>query len=140
MPEHTEHADLKWAGQARSIPMPREEADILDMALSLVPELKVAALAVSRARQAGIEYPIANTEPIRGLVGKGLRAGGHSIMPDEIARFLLPGDFPIDTEPELLNVVYVTLNRCRQREALAAAIDQFDAALAPNPDEQGATE
>jgi hypothetical protein len=46
------------------------------------------------------------------------------------------GDLPIETEGELASVVYMGLQRCRQRQLLEQALESFDAGLAADPDQK----
>jgi hypothetical protein len=110
----------------------------MDLALSLVPELRLAALAVVRARQLGLKYPITSAAAVQRLLGHEgrLTAGGHAIEAADVRRFLVPGDLPIEHEGALVNVIYTALHRCRRRQQLEQALRQFDAGLAPDPDQE----
>ncbi|MFF7312032.1 hypothetical protein [Streptomyces sp. NPDC008137] len=118
------------------IPLTPEDFEAMDTALALVPELRLAALAVSRARCLGFRYPIRSTRTVAELLGEEgrLSAGGHDIDRAEIRRYLVPGELPIENEGALATVVYHALQRCRQRQQLERALRTFDEALLPDPD------
>jgi hypothetical protein len=131
-------AYLAWAGLSKSIDLSADDVEAMDMALALVPELRLAALAVARARQRNVEYPISSSATLEQLLGDEgrLTAGGHDIDAEGIRRFLVPGDLPIDHEGDLVAVVYAALQRCRRRQQLEQALEVFDAGLASDPDQE----
>jgi len=122
---------LARAGGPKGIDLTPNDFEAMDLALALVPELRISALAVRLARQSGSEYPITGPEGlVRLLSGEArLSIGGHEIDANSIQRFFVSGDFPIENEVELASTVYVALNRCRYREQLQRAIEQLDAGL-----------
>lgn len=136
-PDDTGPPHLKWAGASRSVKLSvDDDAEAMDIALALVPELRLAALAVVRARALRVEFPIVSVAELQQLLGGDdeLSAAGHQINAAEIRRFLVPGDLPIENEGALVTVVYVALQRCLRREQLEQDLRSFDAALAADPD------
>ncbi len=127
---------LAWAGHCNTIELSADDFEAMDIALSIVPELRLAALAIARARQLSLTYPITSVATLQQLLGKEgrLTAGGHEIDVAAIKKFLIPGDLPIEHEGALANVVYTALHRCRQRQHLEQALKSFDTGLLPDPD------
>ncbi|MFC8202237.1 hypothetical protein ACFUTV_43700 [Streptomyces sp. NPDC057298] len=134
--EEPNRAASPWAGLCREIPLIPEDFEAMDTALALVPELRLAALAIARARRLRLGYPIRSTREVAELLGEEgrLSAGGHDIDPDEIRRYLVPGELPIHNEQGLAAVVYYALQRCRRRQQLEQALRAFDEQLLPDPD------
>lgn len=132
-------ARLAWAGISKSIELSPADFEVMDIALSLMPELRFAAMLMARSRQLDLKYPISSTTSLKALLGESgrLLAGGHEIDAAAIRRFLVPGDLPIEHEGALANVIYTALQRCRQRQVLVQALESFDDGLAPDPDGEG---
>lgn len=121
---------LAWAGGDKNVPLGREDFEAMDIALSVVPELRVAALAVQRARQTGTAFPIRDPSGIVQLLqGQGGSMGGHQVDPKSVRRYLVATDFPIENEGDLAATVYVALSRGVRRAQLRSQLDGFDAGL-----------
>jgi hypothetical protein len=129
-------AHLAWAGHCSSVELSADDVEAMDIALSLMPELRLAALAVARSRRLSLKYPIRSAATVQQLLGKEgrLTAGGHEIDAAAVRQFLVPGDLPIEHEGALANAVFTALQRCRRRQELEQALKSFDAGLAPDPD------
>jgi len=111
----------RWQGASAEIAFEPADFDVLDIALSLIPELRIAALVVKRARQAKINYPIDRAEVLVALLGKKrIVVAGHRIAPDDVAAYLPPEFFPIAHEGELVSRAYLGLMRCSYEVGLAA--------------------
>jgi hypothetical protein len=123
---------LAWAGLSQSVELSTDDAEAMDVALALLPELRLAALAVARARRMALDYPITSAAGVQRLLGDedSILAGGHQIDAGAIDRFLVKGDLPVEHEGELANVVYTALQRCVRRHQLEQALESFDAGLA----------
>jgi hypothetical protein len=109
-----------WHGVGATLEFEPSDFEILDMVLGQIPELRICATALKRARAAGLEYPIGSPKALRVLFGgQVFEGGGHRFGPDEIARFMPAEFFPIHTEAEFVGRVYIALVRCKHEEALA---------------------
>lgn len=131
---------LQWSGTAEGLQFDVDDFVAMDVALALVPELRIAAAAVARARKEKKPFPIDSADKIValiGAVGSSLDLGGHQLDAKGVEKFMVPGDFPIDNEGELANAVWTALQRCKQREVLRQALDAFEAGLAPSPFQGG---
>jgi len=131
-------AHLAWAGLGRTVRLSSGDLEAMDIALALVPEARLAALAVARARELKLEFPIASAAAVQKLLGgeQRLSGGGHEIESEDVRRYLVPGDLPIHDEAELATVIYTALHRCKQRASLQQALEAFDSGLASDPDEE----
>ena len=124
-------AYLQRMGGPKGITFTTNDFEAMDIALSLVPEARVAALAVMLAREAGSNFPITDTAGVIQLLGDDsvLEVGGHEIDAASIRQFFVAGDFPIGNEAELASRVYVVLHRCNHRARLEGALKHFDSEL-----------
>jgi hypothetical protein len=124
----------RWKSLGEGIRFTAKDFDVLDLALSLIPDLRICALAVKQARKMKVEYPIESVDGlIRYLGDKPFVAGDHVIDLDEIRTYLPAEIFPIEHEGELLSLTYAALGRQRREMALLStvhpnAIDKFVAA------------
>jgi hypothetical protein len=132
MPSDQEPTHLAPLGGAKGITFTSSDFKAMDLALSLVPELRIAAFAVRLAQESGTDYPIVSPSQLTRLLGETavLQAGGHEMDGDSIHRFFVSGDFPIGNEAELVSRVYVALNRCRHLVQLQLSLRQFEEGLA----------
>lgn len=46
-----------WRGHSADVEFDDSDFEVVDLALNLIPELRICALAVKRARSAGVRYP-----------------------------------------------------------------------------------
>lgn len=130
---------MPWAGHTNTIELTVSDAEAMDIALALVPELRLAALAISRARKLGVRYPIESTGAIISLLEgeQKLSLGGHEIDAAAIRQYLVAGDFPVNHEGELANAVYIALTRCRQHQHLQQSLKLFEEGIASDADKGG---
>lgn len=122
-------ASANWLGLTREIEFTADDFEVLDLALSLLPDLRVCAYAIKRARSAGIKYPIGRADDLAPLFGKDSRFEGAGYRVDWLSakRYLLPEFFPIEHEGELLSRLYLALTRARHAATLAASLEALDA-------------
>jgi hypothetical protein len=122
---------LTWTGGTKAIDLNPDDFQPMDVALSLAPELRLVALAVVRARRAGIAYPLSSPRQIEHLLeGKrDLVAGGRHIDARHIQRYLTASDFPIEHEGDLASTVYLVLNRCVRHEQLCLELEAYEREL-----------
>jgi hypothetical protein len=81
---------LAWAGLSRSVDLSPEDVEAMDIALALVPELRLAALAIVRAREMEVTYPITS-----GLRSSGCSATMLALRPAVITS--TPGRFVVSS-------------------------------------------
>lgn len=109
-----------WRGASADIQLGHEDAEVMEVALSLVPEVRLCALALKWARAAKVHYPIMGVEDlVRAFPHQQFKGGGHFIDAQGIRTFLAKEYFPIENEGELLSRVYLALVRCRYEAAKA---------------------
>jgi hypothetical protein len=105
-----------WEGHGGDIVFQPEDFDILDLTLSLMPELRICAAAVKRARSAKLRYPISSPDQLNALLdnGKHASSGGHEIKAEDIPKYMPKEFFPIEHEGALISRIYIALIRCNQ--------------------------
>lgn len=114
---------VRWKGASAQIPFEPEDFDVLDIVLNLIPELRICAVAVKRARASQIEYPIGNVDEIVNLLrGENFEGGGHHITEKDVRHYLVPEYFPIAHEGELVSRIYLALTRCNYEVSLASRV------------------
>jgi hypothetical protein len=119
----TMDARSRWASSAKDIVFGKDDFEVLDLAVSLNPDLRISALAVKRARDAKLKYPIERVDALQLLLHKGVfKGGGHHILPDDVHHYMPEQFFPIDSEEELISRIYIALTRCRHEAAIAAGV------------------
>ena len=108
-------------GEGAKIEFQSNDFEILDMVLDQVPELRICATVIKRARIANIVYPIERSESLHVLFsGETFEGGGHRFGVDAVTHFMPTEFFPISNERELVSRVYIALVRCKHEDALAA--------------------
>lgn len=97
----------------------QDDVDTLVSVLGIVPELVIAAAAVKRRRQLGLEYPMTSTKHVSRLYDNDQTTiGGHRVAADTVERYLADA-YPIENDEELARAVYLALNRCNSDVAWA---------------------
>lgn len=113
-----------WQGVSADLIFTPNDFDILDLTISLIPELRLCAYILKRARLVHIQYPITGIEALLPILEKGrLVACGHHIEEDAIRTYMPTQFFPINHEGELISRVYIALQRCKEDVSLARRID-----------------
>lgn len=131
--ESAKKARERWRGVCEPIAFKPEDFEILDLALCVIPDLRICALALKQARRTRLAYPVKSVEDLMPHLDDGrLVAGRHVIDADEIRTYLHPGLFPLEHEGALLSAVYAGLMRQRLERAAATAVHRrtLDGALA----------
>lgn len=91
----------------------REDIEILNEVLDIVPELKICALAVKLHRKQGSRYPITDRQSLFDLFdGPKLAIANHLITREVIERYVHDSIFPINNDQALMRVVYLALGAC----------------------------
>lgn len=112
-----------WRAVCEPIPFTSEDFEVLDLALCVVPDLRICALALKQARQKRLAYPVKSAEELIARLEDGrLLAGRHVIDAEEIRTYLHPGLFPIEHEGALLSAVYAGLTRQRLEQAAVSGV------------------
>ncbi|KZB85661.1 hypothetical protein [Amycolatopsis regifaucium] len=110
-----------WKGPGDRITFEPQDFEALDIALHVVPDLRICALAVKLARAEKVRYPITDPTPLVKLLPRSrFVAAGHDITEKAIRAHLPAELFPIRHEGELAERVYIALLRCRAGTAAAA--------------------
>ncbi len=112
---------VEWRGVGADIQFTLEDFEVIELTLGLMPELRICALAVKKARAAKVQYPLTGAEDMAFLLdsdGK-FEGGGHSVRREDLTAYLHPEYFPIKTEAELVSRVYLGLRRCSEEFAMA---------------------
>lgn len=121
--ESASKARERWRAACEPIAFAPEDFEILDLALCVIPDLRICALALKQARRTRLAYPVKSVEDLMPHLDEGrLVAGRHVIDADEIRTYLHPGLFPIEHEGALLSAVYAGLSRQRVERAAVAAV------------------
>jgi hypothetical protein len=123
--ESAVEARRRWQALGEPIEFEPEDFEVLDLAVSLFPDLRVSAFALKSARAAKVKYPIKSVEElIRRLKDGKLVAGRHVIEADEIRRYMPEDAFPIEHEGELLSRVYAGLGRRKYEMATLSTVQR----------------
>jgi hypothetical protein len=132
-----EHAKKLWRGHSADIDFEPKDFEVLDLALNVDPELRLSALAVKRARQAGLKYPVTGADDLAALFDRsGFRGGGHTIVPADAAKYMPAEFFPIAHEGELVSRIYIALRRCNHEASLALSPATPANVGAPDPEKE----
>lgn len=119
-------AGANWLGPGSEIVFEPDDFEVLNLVVGLKPELGICALAVKRARQARVTYPIESRKQIASLLGedRAISIAGHRLTVKSIDDYMPDEHFPIENEGELVSRVYIALGRCnREAQILASASD-----------------
>lgn len=109
----------RWRALGEPIHFTAKDLEVLDLTLSLIPDLRICAFALKHARAKKVAYPVKSVEALIGHLDDGrLVAGTHVIDADEIRMYLHEGFFPIEHEGALLSAIYAGLGRQRIEIAL----------------------
>jgi hypothetical protein len=103
-----------WHGPGHELRFEPEDFDIVDLVLGQVPELRICAWALKRARRIGIQYPIKDARALgRLLEGDKFAAAGLEFSRDHISRLMPSEFFPIADEADLVSRTYIVLIRAK---------------------------
>jgi hypothetical protein len=117
-----------WHGPCADLQFEPEDFEVIDLTLGQIPELRICALALKRARARKLKYPVRNAKALSVLIGKGkFEAGGHKISPSDIGRYMPTDFFPLANEGDLVSGIYMALMRCRHEEALKMQTSRYTA-------------
>jgi hypothetical protein len=117
-----------WHGPGADVQFEPADFEVIDLTLGQIPELRLCALALKRARALNLKYPVKNAKALTVLIGnKRFVGGGHKIRPADIGRFMPAEFFPLTNEGELVSRIYMALLRCREETALKLHLSRFTA-------------
>ncbi|RQP21490.1 hypothetical protein [Piscinibacter terrae] len=106
-----------WHGAGSSLKFEPSDFDVIDLVLGLIPELRICATALKRARAAQLAYPVNSVQELFGLLeNRRFSGGGHEFGTKDMKTFLSPHFFPIGNEGELVSRIYIALMRCKLEE------------------------
>lgn len=89
-------------------------ADILDLVLEVVPELRICALAIRRVREKRVAYPLTEASQVQALMDEVvLQKEQHLITKPHVVQYLTVELFPVEDERDFAAKVYLALLRCR---------------------------
>jgi hypothetical protein len=101
-----------------------EDFEVLDLALHVSPELRIAAFGLKLARIADVRYPVTSIDEITALIPSGRFEGAGHVVTGESLRIIFPKEFlPIEDETDLLVKTHIALIRCRDMTHRAMTID-----------------
>ena len=113
----------RWRTFGEAIRFTPDDFDVVDLALDVVPDLRICAAVLKYARARKVRYPVSSLDELVKYLDKGrLMAGEHAIDVEEIKAYMHPGFFPIEHEGVLLSRVYAALGRHRQEAALLSSL------------------
>jgi hypothetical protein len=101
-------------------PFGHADLSVVNSALSLIPELQLAAHLLREARKLGLTYPVAEVSDLHPLIPQGsVHAVGHIVNAAEVDHYFPTAFMPIVDDDDFLRKVYMTLQRCRHEAAAA---------------------
>lgn len=113
----------RWLEVAEPISFTEDDFDVLDLTLSVIPDLRICAAVLKHARARHLNYPVESVdELIRNIDDGHFIAGRHVIDAEEIRTYMPDAFFPIDHEGELLSKVFAALGRQRYEMAALASL------------------
>ena len=113
MTQEGDRGKSQFREQELDIAFTADDVDILSTVLEIAPELKICAVALQRARQACLEYPLKSPdELVRLLPEKRILAEGHRITVALVKAYVTSEEFPLEDETALVRAVYAALLRC----------------------------
>jgi len=123
--KHSEATALqRWQELGEPIRFALKDFEILELTISLIPDLRICALALKEARRVKLRYPIKSVDELLRHLKKGqFVAGNHIIDSDEIRTYMPKEFFPVEHEGEFLSKLYAALGRQRNEMALLSAVD-----------------
>jgi hypothetical protein len=114
-----EESRRAWHGAGADLRFEPADFEVVDLVLGQVPELRICAMALKRARAKHLKYPVKDAAALAGLLENGrFVGGGHAFVEKDIGTFMPPEFFPIHDEGEFVSRMYIALVRCRHEEHL----------------------
>ena len=112
-----EEARIAWHGAGAELRFDPSDFEVIDLVLGQIPELRVCAFALKRARATNLKFPLSSAKDLFGLLqNRRFAGGGHEFGTKDIATYLPAEFFPIIDEGELVSRLYIALLRCHHEE------------------------
>jgi len=103
-----------WRGAGADIQFAPEDFEVMELAMGVVPEVRLCAVVLKWARDGNLQYPVQGVDDIIQVFPHKQFVGcGHEIDPGGIRAFMAKEYFPIEHEGELLSRTYLALMRCK---------------------------
>jgi hypothetical protein len=113
---------LKLPHEKQLIDFTPDDFHFLDTVLRLSPELRICALALKRAKETKLTFPInSHHELMKLMPQEQLQIEGHFLDAEHIEIYMPKVRFPIRDEAALARRIYMGLLRCRQDHAWASS-------------------
>jgi hypothetical protein len=113
-----------WRGNQKPLELTPEDSELVDLVLSIYPELRVVFEFGRRMRAKNAVYPIASADALAEFWGEEtVVLEGHRIDAESIIGMTDPEWFPLAHEGELLSIAHIALVRCRI-EGVKAFVEQ----------------
>lgn len=107
-----------WRGAGADLAFDASDLDLLDLVLSVAPDLRAVAYLGKITRQRGLEYPVPSVATVAAILGdEQLEVGEFILGADDVVAALGPELFPLVHEGELLSAIHLALQRCRVQSA-----------------------
>jgi hypothetical protein len=114
--------NVDWRSQDGCVDQPEPsddltiaDADAMDAVLSLLPDARLAAVAVARIASRSGTYPIRTAADFAAAVG------GSSLV-----AYLSSGDLPVEGPIDLAGAILAARRRCRQHQHLRESLEEFE--------------
>ena len=112
-----EEARTAWHGAGAELRFDPSDFEVIDLVLGQIPELRICAMALKRARATKLKFPLSSAKDLFGLLeSRRFTGGGHEFGTKDIKTYLPAEFFPIHDEGELVSRLYIALLRCRHEE------------------------
>jgi hypothetical protein len=110
-----------WHGLGADLEFKSSDFEIVDLVLGQIPELRICAFALKRARDVNLTFPIKEPKSLFGLFqGKKFKGGGHEFGTNDVVSYMPVEFFPINNEGEFVSRIYTALIRCKHEAAMKA--------------------
>jgi hypothetical protein len=110
-----------WHGAGADLQFEPSDFEIVDLVLGQVPELRICATALKRARAAKLKFPIEKPESIFPLFqNKKFQGGGHEFGTSDVVSYMPLEFFPMNNEGDFVSRIYTALIRCKHEETMKA--------------------
>ena len=103
-----------WRANEPPLNLTTDDLDLVDLVLSVYPELRVVLYIGQRLRAKGTVYPIGSIKDLLTMLGEDtVIVGGHRIDAESVVGMMPREWFPIAHEGEMLSMAHLALVRCR---------------------------
>lgn len=108
--------DTSASPNAEDLRFGAEDVALLEQAVAISPELRIAVALVKRTRRAGLAYPVETVDPLVAVLDdrETISYLHHRIDEASVRRYMAPEWFPIKDETRLLQRMHLALMVCLQ--------------------------